>query len=66
MYIVNFAPRLDWFILIAHTSKDGRLIITSPSHLKSDSRTWLQIGVHNQKWGFQKVHDNEKYDQIIT
>jgi hypothetical protein len=65
---INITPKLDWLVLFAHSSRGGKLMTTSPSHLKIQrvaSRTWTQIEAHDQKWYFQEDHGIEKHDQKI-
>jgi len=65
---INIAPRLDRLVLFAHSFGGGKLMITSPSHLKAQIvafRTWMKIEAHDHKWYFTKDHDTKKHDQWI-
>ncbi len=62
---MNIIPRP---VLFAHSFGGGKLMITSPSHVKAqkvDSRTWMQTKAHDHKWYLQEDHDTKKHDKGI-
>jgi hypothetical protein len=47
---INTIARLDRLVLYAHLFGGGKLMTTSPSHLKAQkviSKTWMQFEDHN-------------------